>query len=300
MYTYLLLNSICDMLISIIQMISFFLKECKDCAGVLSYIYAFWHLYIDSYLQLSLLSMSGIFEIASSFECAILVNRKLSNCRGKIPIFCGIFCSLSFIISSNIFFFNEISAIKKCYNINAKEHTLAEHSIFVNSLNIIFRDFLSLVIILCINIYVLIRMRFFRFRNSNLHAITYNSNIEETNKTNDDSKKRLNKKSSSVQILVLKRQKKKIKSENRKIKMIIVFCLLNIFGHFPMLFNLITHNVTSSKWHWPEPKISMYALKISYTLPLFVYFIFNNKFRKVIIFFFVDVYIRGRRIFVTN
>jgi hypothetical protein len=263
MYYYFFIKSLCDMLFGLIE--SFYpLYGIESWSTSTSYLTNIWYIYLHKYLNKVLLMASSFLEIVASFDCAISMDNSLKwfqkwTCFIIVNLLILIFC---FVYNSYILLVYDIN---KIYSLN---HTVVEYDkhrnddfffsveyIYLDLFNSLFRDVISIILLITINLYILINLKKIRKR-----------------------KNRLQKNRKSAKNAIENRAEI---AENRKVRMIYVLCLIYIFGHLPSVLYYL--RALSDGYF----TIIFYAstdiiYPLSYGTSIFVYYFFNNNFKSIL------------------
>jgi hypothetical protein len=271
MYKYFLLKAICDLIINIIYSLNHLIdtENDDDTSLSLSYIKALWSYLVYQFGLNCLLLASGLFEITANFDCALSIDNcskwfhKTSNFIYN-SVFILLFC---FVFHSFTLF---LLGIKKTYFINKENVTIVKYTTTLREESELFfmiskysitaseilRDVLVLIFLIFINVFILIKLKRIRIKKRLLNANSVN-------------RKHSNSKAA--------------KAEFRKIQLITVLCLIYIIGHFP---NAITVTLTfffrynfNATWFF----VSDCLVRLSYSIPILVYFIFDRQFYTITI-----------------
>jgi hypothetical protein len=178
MYHYLLMKTICDVFInfnSVLYYITFKFDENQK-----SYFTLFMRVYFMYYLKYCSYLASGLFDVMATFDCAISINNRLPWCHKKL-FFGGI--SISILILSlgfesfDVVFF-EIQKFEGTNDYNKSFYNYSD--VFVGSyktfndllfVDSLIRYFITLGLLLFINIYILIQLIQINKRKNNLLSI---------------------------------------------------------------------------------------------------------------------------------
>jgi hypothetical protein len=257
MYKYLLWKSICEMLgcfFSVLNPIYYLYYD------IGYYILTIWYIWFWEYIIKALFVASTGFEIAATFNCAISIEKRMKWCQTKLSFWFWIVSVL--ILSFGIGMFRIFTySIQKFVYLDEFNKTVYEYFTVYNLMVDKFGTFslaeeiikvvLFLFILLTLNCYILFKLIQIGKR-----------------------KKRLNTNSSNVQ--------NSNRAENRKIIMIVVLFLTFLFGHLPNFLYFAFNNDQVYTRFWSA--FTIYGeifLYFSYSTSFFVYFAFNNIFRRL-------------------
>jgi hypothetical protein len=252
MYKHLLLKSICEMAGCFFNVFNFINY---DKALYCSYIMSIYNIWFQKYIIKALFVASIGFEIAATFNCAISIEKKMKWCEKKLSFWLWVVSV--FVLSFGVemfpiftFYITESNYIDK-YN-----RTIHEYSIYFTDLSSklkmfyltesIIKDVILLLILLLLNIYILFKLIQIGIRKRRLTSNNQNSN----------------------------------RAENRKIIMIIVLFLTFLLGHLPSFVYFAFGNSYPSIYWIKFLYYGSVTLYSSYSTSFFVYFCFNNIFRR--------------------
>jgi hypothetical protein len=258
MYRHLLLKSICEMLgcfFSVFGVIYYNTGTLKN-----TYIMAIWNVYFENYIIKALFMASTGFEIAATFSCAISIEKRMKWCQKKLSFWLWIIFIL--ITSFGLEMFPAFTFTIRDFKITDRfNRTIHKYTPYTNYLAFkrgIFglvesyiKEIIFLLILLSLNSYILFKLIQIGRRKKRLTA--NNSRVQSSNR-----------------------------AENRKIIMILVLFLYFVLGHMP---NIVYFGVNTSFYanqFWIHFKsCAEIFLYLSYSTSLFVYFGFNNIFRRL-------------------
>jgi hypothetical protein len=263
MYKHLLLKSILEMMGCLF---STFSAMCYY-PGTLKYSYpiAIWIIWFEGYIIPALFMASTGFEIAATFNCAISIEKKMKWCEKRLSFWIWVvsILVLSFgiemfwLFTFSIFEFNYTDQFNRTYHgyfvwLNAD--LLSKSTIVTLGLvQSIIKHVIFLLILLTLNCYILFKLIQIGRRKRRLT-------------TNSSSNQNIN------------------RAENRKIIMMIVLFLIFLLCHFPdFLYYVILelHINISSKFLDVLSYYGSVLLYSSYCISFFVYFAFNNIFKRL-------------------
>jgi hypothetical protein len=213
MFKYLLIKSICDLLPGMFNLLEpfYYYPVINQ-----SYFMQVWFIWFNRYLSNVFYLASGLFEIAASFDCAISIENNLKWCRNKLSFIITtlvIFTFCAFFLSYHVFSLKILritfyqkdgneTRIKYFAYSSAQLFKYRTSTIKLERIEIFIPDFVVLIILLTINIFIIFKMVQIRKRKSQLQNTRH------------------------VSVTAAE------KAEKRKIKMIIILCILYMFGHF--------------------------------------------------------------------
>jgi hypothetical protein len=258
MYKYLLLKSICETLGCFFNLMSFNTIGFK---AISTYIYTVWQIWFENYIIKALFMASTGFEIAATFNCAISIEKKMKWCQKRLSFWLWVVFILVLSFGVEIFpvFINYIQEFTFIDQFNKTSH---KYVVWPNLLYMksygkfglaenIFKEVLFFLILLSLNFYILFKLIQIGRR-----------------------KKRLNTNSSNVQ--------NSTRAENRKKTMIIFLFLIFLFGHLPIVIYYLVNRSWGAPSSWIHFLICGEILfYFSYSTSFFVYFAFNNIFRRL-------------------
>jgi hypothetical protein len=255
MYKHLLLKSICEMLGNFFSLLN---NLGYISAFGFTYMMAFWYIWFENYIKPALFMASIGFEIAATFNCAISIEKRMKWCEKRLSFWIWVVSIL--ILSFGIEIFPVFAHV--IYEETLRDQfnrTIHRYSIMLNHLNDALWDFhfaeniikelIFLVILLSLNCYILYKLIQIGRRKKRLTS--NNSNIQNSNR-----------------------------AENRKIIMIIILFLTFVLGHSANLlyfgFHFGDYRIWSHLFFYGD-----IFLNLSYSTSFFVYFAFNNIFRRL-------------------
>jgi hypothetical protein len=261
MYKHLLLKSICQALGCFFSCFG----PIYYTTGSISYTYiaVFWLNWFQKYIIKALFMASTGYEIAATFNCAISIEKRMKWCEKILSFWLWVVSIL--VLSFGVEIFPVFAFyIMKFTNINEFNKTTHTYFLWPKELNSkinlfglaesIIKEVLFLLILLSLNCYILYKLIQIGKRKKRLN--TNISNIQNSNRAG-----------------------------NRKIQMIMVLFLTFFFCHLPNFFYFAATNtslVPTQFW----TRFKAYGeifLCLSYSTSFFVYFAFNNIFRRLIL-----------------
>jgi hypothetical protein len=258
MFKYLLIKSVCDMLPGVFNLLLPLYSCDNGCFIQYTYFIQIWYIWFHNYLSHVFYMASGFLDIAASFDCAISIEGKFKWCQERVSfiiinsfIFITCICFYSFqIFSETIIEYSSFSNITETVHYTYSSSQLFKYrKIYLKFLMAerFLRDFIVLIILVIINLFILNKMIQIRKRKSQLQT-TRTSNVIEAER-----------------------------AENRKIKMIAFLCIIFICGHFPFVIYDI-FGKSGVRWQIFE-LFSQILFHFSFPTPIIVYFLFNEKFK---------------------
>jgi hypothetical protein len=257
MYKHLLLKSICELLGCFFSVFGIFYYN-----GTFAYTYIIrlWFIWFQSYIIKALFMASSGFEIAATFSCAISIGKKMKWCEKRLSFWLWtlIILILSFGVEMFPIFVNTIKDFSRIDEFNRTIHSyvlwptkLFSKSHLFGLVESIIKEVLFLLILLTSNGYILFKLIQFGRR-----------------------KKRLTSNSSNI--------RNSTRAGKRKIIMIIVLFLTFLLGHLPYFVYFAVNTSAYSNRFWSRFKFYVEIfLYLSYSTSFFVYFAFNNNFRRL-------------------
>jgi hypothetical protein len=280
MYKYLFMKTICDMIAVFICIFTplFVLPSLWTSS---TYLMQVWAIYFYWYLATALFLASGLFEIAATLDCAILVNFRRSahilNNKIIFLVVSSLILLFTLVFHSYHIFQNKIVEFK----VSDNETTyVINDSMFYGSDNArrfrltesILRDFFVLIILFLLNVSILIKLKEFRRKKNIITAQNNYSGRQSNNSTHLS----INNQSNPVRV-----RTRAEKAEARKMKMISVLCLIYIIGHLPFLiYYMPFHDKENKFWKYFD-LFSEMILLLTYSASIFIYFFFNKQFKTV-------------------
>jgi hypothetical protein len=258
MYKYFLLKSICEMVGCGFS--TFYAMYFNEGISAHTYMMTVWYVWFQNYIIKALFMASTGFEIADVFNCAISIEKKMKWCEKRLSfwIWVSSIVILSFGVEMYAVFVN---TIKDFTYINHNNLTTAMYDESYRNLSpkmakfriaeSFINEVFCLFILLFINGYILYKLIQIGRR-----------------------KRRLTSKSPNNQ--------NSNRAEMRKIIMIIVLFVTFLLGHLPyFVFYVSGHNYYSSLAWTNFIDYGTLFLYLSYSTSFFVFFFFNNIFRRL-------------------
>jgi hypothetical protein len=258
MYKYLLLKSICEMIGCFFS--TFYPLYFSKSNLRFTFIVTVWYIWFKEYIKFALFMASTGFEIAATFNCAISIEKRMKWCQKRISFWFSVVFIL--ILSFGVEMFPALMYYIVDYDIIDKyNRTIHRYNAFTNELSFkfdifglyesIIKEVIFLVILLSLNCYILVKLIQIGRRKKRL--TTNSSNIQNSNR-----------------------------AEKRKIIMIIVLFSTFLLGHFPNFLWFTVHNYFGSFLFWADfTYCGLIFSYFSYSISFFVYFFFNNIFRRL-------------------
>jgi hypothetical protein len=252
------LKSICEMLgflFSVFSAIYYF-----DGPLAITYTMSVWFIWFEGYIIKALFLASSGFEIAATFNCALSIENKMKWCQTKVSFWLWAFSILVLSFGLEMFPIFTLSINEHNY-INKYNKSIHFFDVSSNRLSSKLRQFgladsiikeiVFLIILLSLNIYILFKIVQIRKRKKRLS--TNISNIQNSNR-----------------------------AENRKITMIIVLFSTYFSGHLPnVIFFVFSDGYFYTEFWANFINYVTIFLYVSYSTSFFVYFSFNNIFRRL-------------------
>jgi hypothetical protein len=258
MYKYFLMKSICQMmgcLFSTLYPMYFYFGHLT-----FTYMMVVWYIWFQNYIIKALFMASTGFEIAATFSCAISIEKQMKWCEKRLSFWLWVLFILILSFGGEIFpvFTMYINKFKEVDQFN---RTIFQYSVFYNELGFknwefnlsesIIKEVLFLLILLLLNCFILFKLIQIGRRKKRLTSNS--SNIQNSNRAG-----------------------------NRKIKMIIVLFLTFLLGHLPNVIYFGVNIHFYAHIFWVEFKAyGEIFLYLSYSTSFFVYFAFNNIFKRL-------------------
>jgi hypothetical protein len=259
MFKHLLFKAICEMMGCLLSAFypMYYYK------GSLSYTFmmVLWRIWFQNYIIPALFMASTGFEIAATFSCAISIEKKMKWCEKRFTFWTWVVSILILSFGVEIYpalMYHIVETKKNDHLFNKTVHSYIVRpniALYKNKGKFglgesIIKEVIFMLILLSLNIHVLYKL--IRIRKI---------------------KKRLNTNSSIIQ--------NSMRAENRKIIMIIVLFLTFLLGHLP---NVVYFGVNIGyvvNLFWMEFfYFAVILLYLSYSTSFFVYFWFNNIFKR--------------------
>jgi hypothetical protein len=263
MYHYLLIKTICDLVINFCEII-FFISKRVDPSPHKFYASAFIKIVFHFYLYYSLYLSSGLFDIMAALDCSLLIDNRMRWCRRRVSFIITTISILFifFTFELFIFFFEQIHTKvingTTFYSVRPNDEKTFNELLLVES---IIRDVVTLNIILIINIYILFKLFQIKKRKTFIRKIrrSVGQTIEN-------------------------------RAKNQKIIMIISLFVIHVSGHLLLfisfLVRVINNDEVIKRYTFMFGQLFTY-IPISFSF--FIYFFFNNVFRliffEIILFF---------------
>jgi hypothetical protein len=258
MYKYLLLKSICEMLgcfFSVFSPMYYYNGYLKN-----TFIMVVWFIWFEQYIIFGSFMASTGFEIAATFNCAISIEKRMKWCENRLSFwiwFLFIFVR-SFVIEMYpvfMFYVGESNYIdqfnKTIHRYHVMNNSFHSNYYVFNLIDSVSSHALYLLILLSLNCYILFKLIQIGRR-----------------------KKRLTSNSSNVQ--------NSSRAEKRKAIMIIILFLSFILSNLPYFMSSLFRNLFGSTLFWNEfVSYGGMFFYFSYSTSFFVYFTFNNFFRRL-------------------
>jgi hypothetical protein len=258
MYKYLLLKSICEIVgcfFSLFYSLYFGNYNLRH-----TFILTIWFVWFKEYINYALFMASTGFEIAATFNCAISIEKRMKWCEKRLSFWLWVISIL--ILSFGVEMFPVLMYTIYDYKVIDKNNrTIHRFEAYSNDLifkydtfglaESIIKDVIFLLILLCLNSYILFKLIQIGRR-----------------------KKRLTSNSSQIQ--------NNHSAEKRKIIMIMVLFLTFLFGHLPNFVMFTLRDYFGSLLFWTN--FSYYGTMFShlrFSTSFFVYFAFNNIFKRL-------------------
>jgi hypothetical protein len=255
MFKYLLLKSIVDLLFSFINILDYF----NVCQSSNELICVLVHIWVFKYLQITIATLSIVFEVAATVDCYININRKLLCCQNNQFFYS--FSILTIILLFLFYLVYPLSFVVVKLNLDYYKIEKSKFGMFFYHLNPAFldsllRDFVLFIILVVLNLLILISL---------MKATQHRRLILVSNSNNNTS-------------MLTSSQK----AERRKMIMILATGSNYMIGHFP---NFIWYFLQSYFNIPPNCNIIFvdFFLNLSYVDGIFLYFFFNNIFKQVFI-----------------
>jgi hypothetical protein len=260
MYKYLLMKSICEALGCFSNIFGAIYYGDRDLAN--TFIMVVWFIWFKEYIIPSLFMASTGFEIAAAFSCAISIEKRMKWCEKRLSFWIWVISILilSFGVEMFPIFMYSINEFESTDQFN---NTIILYTAYPNS-NIfkigefglgesIIKEITLLLILLSLNCYILFKLIQIGRRKKRLN--TNSLNIQNSNR-----------------------------AENRKITMIIILFLTFFLGHLPNVVYFAVNSGYRSTLSWAEFKFyGEIFLYFSFATSFFVYFAFNNIFRRLLL-----------------
>jgi hypothetical protein len=264
MYHYLLIKSACDSFLGLIESFyPLYSLEVENVSDTL--IIILWYIYCHKYLREVIFLISALLEVVANIDCAISIDKNMRKLQTKSAFIC---INIVIFVFGLVYNFYNIFAYKIQKNIvNQLNVTIVRYTkndtvfrdskayLYLDNVNSILKDFVVIIILVLINIYMLVKMKSVRKRKENLL------------KKDKKGKKTAKNKSKSA--------------ENRKVKMIYTLCLIYIFGHLPNILYTLNIYETESYLTSVLAGLTDTIHYFSYTTFLFVYYHFNVHFHAI-------------------
>jgi hypothetical protein len=274
MFSYLLIKSCCDMIIS--MMIStvpmmYYIKSNVR----FEYFTQIWNIWFIYYILCVLHLSSRLFEVMATLMCALSIDNRMKCCHKRSTFFAIIITILIsfFLLRSYVLFDfkiykyviignNSNQIIYYTGMRNFSENTVKILNAFFITDSLI-RDLLSLITLLLINIYI-----FYKLIQTNKRK----RNLQNNNR-------------SAGEILA-----RGVEASKRKKKMVIVLFITFVIGHLPLcIYYLSLSNSIFWKFWVTVSELLSY---IPYLLSFFIYLFFNNQFRKTLILIIKNIFLK--------
>jgi hypothetical protein len=261
MFKYLLIKSIIDFCICILQLIVY-LNVCGSFRTLLCFVVQIWFF---EYFQFILLSLSIVFEIAASFDCYININKKLECCQTNLFFYLFSFCAvvvyfLVYLIYPLIFKPKKITLTNQLNNSTITDYSPGQSSfgkrlynIGITSLESFLRDCLLFIIVVALNVLILISLIKTTKRRRNLAG------------NNNDN-------------LMVSSQK----AERKKMLMILTTGINYMIGHLPNFIVSFLLDYFRIYLNCLDVYIDL-LFYLSYVDGIIFFFLFNNIFRRILI-----------------
>jgi hypothetical protein len=261
MFKYLLIKSIIDFCICILQLMNS-LNVCESFRTLLCFEMQIW---IHRYLVLILLSLSIVFEIATAFDCYININKKFECCQTNLFFCLFSFCAvvvyfLVYLIVPMIYKLKKIILTNPLDN-NTITYYFPELSSFgerlfkigIDSLDSLLRDCLLFIILVVLNVLILISL---------IKATKRRRSLARNNNDN----------------LMLS----SYKAERKKMLMILTTGINYMIGHLPFFIVSFLYDYFRIYLNCSYIYINL-LFYLSYVDGIIFYFLFNNIFRRILI-----------------
>jgi hypothetical protein len=273
MYKYFFVKAICDFLPFLILAFHPVYYQFSNVEFASPYFMQIWYIYFKSYLSYILRLSSQLMEIMATFNCAISINKSMQWCNSRIVFFWAniiifTYCSVFHLYIVFIFKICPVNETTTTVNLNEtivyhkhSQYYLCRSDFYNSTVATVFesiqtsmRDFLSLIVIVALNLWILIGLKKYRKKKE----------------------KEMNQKI-SIQIF---RNKAQI-VQRQKIKMIMFLCINYILGRIMVLVYYFSFDRTSSLWScWLQ--VGSLLLYASYATPILIYTSCNDQFKAVL------------------
>jgi hypothetical protein len=279
-FHYFLMKAVCDVLYSFIYLFfeTFICSSCQIRNTFTFKLMIIWFYYFIQYV----LNMVAIgFEIMATIDCAISIkqNQRFRWLQKNISFFLitiliivfSLFLECFALFAYRVVRFDYIDSFNKSrvyYYIGYTDFARYGTSTYQNLLitESVFRDVISINILLIFNIYILVQLIRNRKRKNNFGMNGQLKNVES--------------RSHCVRSIAEK-------AETRKMKMIIIFFLLQVTGHYPNFSFQIFQNSSMFMQYFAVIIPLLYL--IPNTSPFFLYLFFNSLFKKILIAYIYNV-----------
>lgn len=265
MYQYLFFKSISDSFSQIFMILSPF-YFCEKFLISLTLVMNLWYIIFYWFIADCLTTVSGLLEIAATFDCYISINNRIKWIKEKKSFLTILFLIYFLSFCYHLFYFFMLNITKRV-ELNSLNQTITKYSVEYNfktpfkELNYIesfFRGFVVLFLLLIINLAILIELKKASKRKDEFHSSSIRS-VSSNTVTNNK---------------VINKRKLCKSAERRKIMMIFTIFIIYFIGQTSYVIN----NFFSSEYLF---KFSVFLFDFSYSIYFFVYLFFNLKFREI-------------------
>ena len=273
MFKYLLLKALHDDLQFIFQVFSP-LYLCQTCSSYLSYSIQVWYIWFYTYLESVNELCSGLFEIAATLDCLLLINRKMLWYQSRLS-FILVITSLtlySFILYIYRLFEYEIVKLPSSMTGAQRDFYIYSYTAFAQTdlykmfriAHGLVRDVICLVLFFIFNFIILITVR---------------SRMSDKRKLNQLPRNPLTLSQLHHHSFVLAANiEKSERTEVKAAAMVVVVGVNYFFGHFiPLVYYCFMWK--PSVFRTCLAQIGLLPFYISYVTPFFIYAAFNRTFR---------------------
>jgi hypothetical protein len=256
LFRFLLLKSIYDLFYMVIMLPEYNFFQSDEDSSLSTFIMQLWNLYSKKIFGYIFSTLSVFFEICASFDCLLMITQHLDRLRSKLCFKLSVVLSFVCFI---LYYLPVLLNYKIVVAVHNHEHsndtifynckfTKNEYLIAYRNIGIAFRDFISIFVIVGVNLLILLAIKKISERKKRIQ-----SNFNHLSH----------------------------RAEMNKVKMILFTSLIYLL-HLPNLFGkFIKKNHCNSL-------IFKILIRFSYTISIFSYLFFNKNFRKVFFKLFID------------
>jgi hypothetical protein len=266
MYKYLCLKSLCDILIFLV-LFMYPLYFCDKCPLNGYYIMQIWYVGVYWYFTMIMELMSGFFEIVATLDCAVSIRNYPRCLLNRSTFYATSFLILAFSLTFYwyIFFYfnivNQDEMNRSFWKVTVTDFYKSSSGSFFRFFNMILRDIIFFILLLIINLWILLSLKKVRERKSTMQLTRLT--------TSDVILKQVSKTRSRAQA-----------AERRKVKMITLLSISYFVGHSPIVIFYLPLHDDSDFWKCYY-EFGLIIFHLTYVLPFFLYYNFNNQFKTV-------------------